>query len=105
MKSRVEMLRSGSASIEVCTISHEDHEYTAAGSLIDETRGLLVGYIKGRDLVTWGGDHICSLRVTGRFTTLGRKTTSYRTMYNGQHYHGRCSDENMLLRLRRNRRV
>ena len=53
------------ARVEIATVTHDGKDFSATGSIIDESGGFLLGYPKGRELQTWDGKKIGVLSVTG----------------------------------------
>ena len=98
---------------EIGIISHNGHEYTAGGSLVDHSTGLVIGYISKdhRTLRTWDGKTLGTLRPTGvgsgfRDIT-GRRTKIYHFegMIDGIRYVGKAGlDWGEVIRMRKAKR-
>lgn len=99
------------ARVEVGTMSFEGRDFAATGSIVDEARGYVVGYVHtlpdGRyELRTWGGETIAPLRKTGSWkvrTCFGGWPVTMRAWaatINGRRYSGRNGSEWDLLRMR-----
>lgn len=98
------------ATVEVGTVTHDGREFAALGSVIDETRGVIVGYPKGDKLQSWDGKDIPGvvLRVTSSWPVqsyLGSTMYAYSATYKGRRYHGRGFGDGMSLSLRASKRV
>jgi hypothetical protein len=115
------------ARVEVATVTHEGHPFTALGSVIDEARGEICAYVSetnegdprllgsGRDLgaprfrlSTWEGTTIAALELRGRWTQRGfggvkNTITAWRATVGGRVYSGRNSGPGMFLRMRAGR--
>jgi len=63
------------ARVEVGTIVFEGREFANLGSIVDEARGYIAGYVTEREgrylLTTWEGATIAPLRLVRRFTSYG----------------------------------
>lgn len=99
---RSETRQEGTALVETGTVVHEGREYAATGSVVDHTRGVVVGYPAGRELQAWDGRVIGTLfRVSTCRNRLTRSTlVAYRATVDGRRYWGRGSGDGMVLRLR-----
>lgn len=105
MQSRSERHKQANGAIvERGIFAFEGQEYAALGSVIDEKRGVLVGYPVCGVLQTWDGKPIAALKITGYARgSSGERLTCWACEYNGQRYSGRNSGEHMVLKLRAKR--
>lgn len=90
---------------ELGILTHEGHEFSALGSVIDHDAGVVVGYPKGFDLMTWDGTTVIGrVRVVSSYpmpqSWQGSTMYCYRAVIEGRHYYGRGFGDGMLLRLR-----
>jgi len=81
------------AHVEVGAVTFQGRDFSALGSVIDHTRGAVMGYPSQdeKTLRTWDGVTLGRLRITGHA----------RAVIDGFTYHGRGSGAGMLLRLRK----
>ena len=115
------------ARIEVATVTHEGHEFTNLGSIVDPSSGVIVGYPHkvsdgagigtiGRgpqyELRTWEGKTIAPLTRVRSFRSYGIASTTltaWRMTYEGRVYSGRnggfFGDVGALLRMRAGRKA
>lgn len=111
------------ATVEVATVIFEGREFTNLGSVVDEARGLLVGYpVERKDpapgesryvLQTFDGKPIAPVTLVSKwrqrvaFGGFGFDVYAWRAEYNGRTYSGRNAGNfagpNMILRLRARR--
>lgn len=102
------VVASNGAMVEVATVHFEGKPFTAMGAMVDESRGVIVGYpglqCPGRSqytLRTWNGERIAELTVTGSSRGFyGSRLTCWALTLNGRRYTGRNSGLGMVLRLR-----
>jgi hypothetical protein len=110
MKARNEIVTAKSgAQVEIGTIELGGREFSALGSVIDESSGVIVGYPtlpddRGYVLTTWDGKTIGKLTITGYARGFHRTPlTCWALTHNGRRYHGRNAGTLMVLRLRTGR--
>lgn len=103
------------ARVEVGTFTFEGRDFEALGSVVDEARGIVFGYVHkltagGYELRTWSGGTIAPLRLTGAWTNrtcFGGwpiKMRAWACTINGRRYSGRNGDMD-LVRMRASRRA
>jgi hypothetical protein len=107
---------SAGATVEVGTVTHNGRSYSAMGSMVDTSRGIVVGYVHDRGqartprytLTTWEGGHIADLSLTGAWmgrTPRGDRVRMYgwAATIGGRVYSGRNSGAAMVVRLKAGR--
>lgn len=96
------------AKLELATVIHEGREYTHFGSIVDENRGLIIGYPSKdeKSLLTWDGQVICPLRRISSWKSRIPSSyffvdmTAYSCEYGKRKYSGRGQGAETILRLR-----
>ncbi len=106
---------SNGATIEVGTITHEGRSFSATGAIVDESAGLIFGYVKCLnpdshptcqrfELTNWEGATIMPLTRTGKATGFyGTKLECFAGTLNGRRYSGRGLGSGMCIRMRAGR--
>lgn len=103
------VVASNGAMVEVATVHFEGKPFTALGAVVDESRGVIVGYPTARGpydrtqyvLQTWNGEPIAELTVTGHARGFhGSKLICWALTLNGRRYIGRNAGLRMVLTLR-----
>jgi len=95
------------ARVEVSTVVFQGQPFTALGSVIDHSQGIVVAYPHGTNLQTFDGKVIGTCRVVSVFKMArwscmgGWYMACYRAVIDGKHYYGRGLGDGMLLRLRK----
>lgn len=94
------------ARVELGTVNYCGQAFDALGSVVDHSRGYIVGYVKGATLTTWDGAQIGTLRKVSTWKQWAPGAVFSTTMHayvacvDGKRYHGRGQGEGMILRLR-----
>jgi hypothetical protein len=102
--------------VELGTLNFQGKDFTYYGSIIDEKRGIILGYVvEGPDslewskkylLTTWEGKTICLLKRTGSwlnykvFGSFPVKMWAWSAIINGKRYHGCNSGTGMLVKMK-----
>ncbi|NIR58239.1 MAG: hypothetical protein GWO02_01300 [Gammaproteobacteria bacterium] len=105
MQSHSQMRVVDGARVEIGTFVHEGQPFAALGSVVDERRGLLVGYVVRRGgawrLTTWDGAQIMPLRRTSAYRGLrGAWVHCWTGTLNGRRYSGRNGGASLACTLR-----
>jgi hypothetical protein len=103
------------AIIETGVFHFQGRDFSATGSIRDEARGFIAGYVReiapGQyEIATWGGEKIADLRLvrSWRYLQWRRRWTSthvlrfgyaWRATIGGREYHGRNGGASMLVRM------
>ena len=109
--SRSEMhVQPDGARVEVGVFVHEGREFSALGSCVDESRGVICAYASGipgaYKLTTWGGETIAPLTLVRTWKQYGCFGGFPCTIYawsctvNGRKYSGRNAGPQIFLRMR-----
>lgn len=108
----------GNATVEVATVTFNGRSFTAGGSVVNETDGLIVGYpVTVKDpkpgehkyvLQTFDGKVMAPATLVSRWKQRGFggvrfDVYAWRIKYNDRWYSGRNAGDGMLLRLRRSK--
>lgn len=98
------MVATNGAHVEVATLTHNGHNFTNLGSIVDHSRGVVVGYVgKGNTLTTFDGKQLGTVREVSKWRTpnsfMSSHMHAYRAVIDGKRYHGRGCGEGMILRL------
>lgn len=91
----------------MATVTHNGHDFTALGSVIDHTSGHVIGYVSsdGLKLTTWEGAQIGTVRCTSSWRNprshFRSRIHAYVANIDGKRYYGRGAGNGMLLKLRK----
>jgi hypothetical protein len=79
--------------VELATIIHDGHEFTALGAILDPERPSLYCGNNGK-LTTWEGDVVGSYRVTNTYyNNVGARMDCIEASFNGRTYYVRKSHD------------
>ncbi len=112
MQARTETHVQDGATLEIATITHNGHDFSALGSVEDFENGQVIGYPTKRPdgtlaLTSWDGSRVLlPLRLTSttkppRSFLSSTMSTYWGTAPDGSRYWGRGAGEGMLLRMRK----